>query len=47
MDISTLHPQEVILGRDLVEVHGEVDPIPDEHMVEVNLPIKTTIVYLV
>ena len=46
-DISMLHPQEVILGRDLVEVHGEVDPILDEHMVEVNLPIKMTTAYLV
>ena len=47
MDISMLHPQEVILGRDLVKVHGEVDPIPDKHMVEVTLPIKMTTVYLV
>ena len=47
MDISMLHPQEVILGRGLVEEHGEVNPIPDEHMVEVNLPIKMTTAYLV
>ena len=47
MDISMLHPQEVVLGRDLVEELGEVDPIPDKHMVEVNLPVKMTTAYLV
>ena len=47
MDISMLHPQELILGRDLAEELGEVDPIPDERMVEVNLPIKMTIAHLV
>ena len=46
-DINMLNPKEVNLGRDLVEVHGEVDHMLDKHMVEDNLPTKITTAYQV
>ena len=47
MVINITNLKEVVIGDDLVEVHGEADHMPDKTMAEANLLIKMIIVYQV
>ena len=44
MVINILNLKEAVTKDDLVEVHGEADPMLDEPMAEANLLVRMTIV---
>ena len=45
MVINILNLKEVVIGDDLVEVHGEAEDMLVELMAEANLLVKMTVVY--